>query len=62
MSIKSLQELRNHVEIEFLKTCSYEKINEMMNQLGDRIKELEIENEKLCREVKSRAEINEPEE
>ena len=47
MSYKAFNSLKNHVEIEFLKSCSYEKINEMMNQLNDKIKKLEEKNKEL---------------
>jgi len=47
MSYKAVNNLKNHFEIEFLKSCSYENINEMMNKLNDKIKKLEAENKDL---------------
>lgn len=47
MSYTAVNNLKNHFEIEFLKSCSYEKINEMMNQLNNNIKKLEAENAEL---------------
>ena len=38
---RAAKKLVNHIEIEFLKGCTYEEINSMMCQLHDKIKILE---------------------
>lgn len=41
MSYKAFEKLQKHFEVEFLKTRTYEEINDMCRQQHEKIKELE---------------------
>lgn len=45
--MKALLELRKQIEIDFLKTKTYEEINDMFNQLKDKLDIAEAELKKL---------------
>lgn len=47
MSYKAARNLKNHMEIEFIKTQSPEQINAMLNKLNDENRELQAEVERL---------------
>jgi hypothetical protein len=46
--MNALIELRKQMEIDFLKTKTYEEINDMFNQINDKLKLAESEVKKFC--------------
>jgi predicted RNase H-like nuclease (RuvC/YqgF family) len=56
--ISKVESIKNMVEIDFLKSKTYEEINEIINQFNKKIKELERENEMLLNYLKGSCKVN----
>jgi hypothetical protein len=54
MSYKTFDNIKTHLEIEFIKSLSYEQINDIMNQLKTKIDSLQKELSKLSQHDVSR--------
>jgi len=49
-SMSTLLELRRQMEIDYLKTKTYEEINDMFNQMNDKLKLAESVSKKFCKD------------
>lgn len=52
-NMKLLSQIREEFEIDFLKSCTYEEINKMFNELNDKNISLKKENEQLKSQIQA---------